>query len=80
MEGRKEKQVNKGGAEGNQPVMVDDEGDGFKQDSVFGVGVLYLLRLGRLLSLTEDDLQALCQTTPQRCVLCNITTLFALFS
>lgn len=53
--------------------MVDDEGDGFKQNSILCVGVLDLLGLGWLLSFVEDGLQTLCQTTSQRCVLCNDT-------
>lgn len=51
--------------------MVDDEGDGFEQNGVLGVGVLDLLGLGRLLGFVEDGLQTLCETTPQRSVLCN---------
>lgn len=51
--------------------MVDNEGDGFKQDSILCVGMLDLLGLGWLLGFIEDGLQALCQTTSQRCVLCN---------
>lgn len=55
----------------DQPVMVDDEGDGFEQNSVLGVGVLDLLGLGWLLGFVEDGLQTLCQTTSQRCILCK---------
>lgn len=38
------------------PVMVDDEGDGFKQNGVLGVGVLDLLGLRRFLGFIEDGL------------------------
>ena len=40
---------------------MDDEGDGLKQNSILGVGVLHLLGLGRLLGLVQDGLQALHQ-------------------
>ena len=49
--------------------MVDDEGDGLKQNRVLCVGVLDLLGLGRLLSFVQDGLQALGEATPQRAVL-----------
>ena len=49
--------------------MVDDEGDGLKQNSILGVGVLHLLGLGRLLGLVQDGLQALGEASPQRAVL-----------
>lgn len=48
---------------GDQPVMVNDEGDGFKQDGILCVRVLNLLGLGRLLGFVEDGLQALCEST-----------------
>lgn len=51
--------------------MVDDEGDGFKQNSVLCIGVLDLLGLGWFLGFIEDGLQALDQTTSQRCILCS---------
>ena len=41
------------------PVIVDDEANGLKEDSVLGVGVLHLLGLGRLLGLVEHSLQTL---------------------
>lgn len=53
---------NSGHCEYDQPVMVDDEGDGFKQNSILCVGVLDLLGLGWLLGLVEDGLQTLYQT------------------
>lgn len=53
------------------PVMVDDEGDGFKQNGVLGVGVLDLLGLRRFLGFIEDGLQTLGETTSQRGVLCK---------
>ena len=40
--------------------MVDDEGDGFKQNCILCIGVLDLLGLGRLLGFIEDGLQTLC--------------------
>ena len=46
---------------GPLPVIVDDEGDGFEEDGVLGVGVLHLLGLGRLLGLVQDGLQTLHQ-------------------
>lgn len=55
----------------DRPVVVDDEGDGFKQNSVLCVGVLDLLGLGGLLGFVEDGLQTLRQAAAQRCVLCN---------
>lgn len=58
-------------SEYDQPVMVDDEGDGFKQNGILCVGVLDLLGFGRLLGFVEDGLQTLCQATSQRCILCN---------
>lgn len=57
--------------EADQPVVVDNEGDGFKQDSILRIGVLDLLGLGWLLGFIEDGLQTLRQTTPQGCILCN---------
>lgn len=51
--------------------MVDDEGDGFKQNGVLRVRVLDLLGLGRLLGFVEDGLQTLRQTAPQRRILCS---------
>lgn len=36
--------------------MVDDEGDGFKQNSILCIGVLDLLGLGRFLGFIEDGL------------------------
>lgn len=56
--------------------MVDDEGNGFKEDSVLCIGVLHFLGLGWLLGFVEDSLQTLGQATPQRCVLCNDKTIF----
>lgn len=41
------------------PVIVDDEANGLKEDSVLGIGVLHLLGLGRLLSLVEHGLKTL---------------------
>lgn len=58
-------------SEYHQPVMMYDEGDGFKQNSILCVGVLDLLGLGWLLGFVEDGLQTLCQTTTQRCILYN---------
>lgn len=49
--------------------MVNNEGNGFKQDSILCVGVLDFLGLGRLLSFIEDGLQTLCETTSQGCIL-----------
>lgn len=43
------------------PVVVDDEADGLEEHGVPGVGVLHLLRLGRLLGLVQHRLQALGQ-------------------
>lgn len=40
----------------DQPVMVDDKGDSFKQNSIPCVGVLDLLGLGWLLGFIEDGL------------------------
>lgn len=57
----------------HRPVVVDDEGNGFKQDSVLCVGVLNLLGLGRLLGFIEDRLQTLGQAAPQRRILCKHT-------
>lgn len=57
--------------ESDQPVVVDNEGDGFEQHSVLRIGVLDLLGLGWLLGFIEDGLQTLCQTTSQGCILCN---------
>lgn len=59
------------GCDSHPPVMEDDEGDGFKQDSVLCIGVLDFLGLWWLLGFIEDGFQALCETTPQGCVLCN---------
>ena len=42
-------------------VVVDDERDGLEEDAVLGVRVLHFLRLGRLLRLVQDRLQALVQ-------------------
>lgn len=55
----------------DQPVVVDDEGNGFEQDSVLCIGVLNLLGLGRLLGFIENRLKTLGQAAPQRCILCN---------
>lgn len=54
-----------------QPVVVDDEGNGFKQDSVLRIGVLNLLGLGRLLGFVKNRLKTLGQAAPQRRILCN---------
>ncbi len=45
------------------PVIVNDERDCFEEYAVLRVGVLNLLRLGRLLRLVQDRLQTLVQTT-----------------
>ena len=52
-------------------VHVNDEVDGLKQDSVLGVGVLHLLRLGWLLSFVQDGLETLRQTCAHARVLCE---------
>lgn len=53
------------------PVVVDDETDGFKEDSILGIGVLDLLGLGWLLGLVEYSLQALNQTSFHCCIFCG---------
>ena len=53
-------------------VHVDDEVDGLEEHGVLGVGVLHLLRLGRLLGLVQDSLQALRQPRANARVLCVI--------
>lgn len=50
--------------------MVDDQTDGLKQHGILGIGVLYLLGLGRLLGLVQYGLQALAQPPPDCRVLC----------
>ena len=50
-------------------VVVDDERDGLEEDAVLGVGVLHLLRLGWLLRLVQDRLQALVEPRPHSGVL-----------
>lgn len=40
---------------------MNDQGNGLKQDAIFGVGVLDLFRLGRLLGFVENRFQALVQ-------------------
>lgn len=49
---------------------MDDEADGFKENGILGIGVLDFLRLGRLLGLIEDSLQALNQATFHCCIFC----------
>lgn len=55
----------------DRPVVVDDEGNGFKQDSILCIGVLNLLGLGRLLGFVKNGLETLGQAAPQRRILCN---------
>lgn len=41
-----------------------DKADGLKENGILGIAVLHLLRLGRLLRLVQDGLQALGETAP----------------
>ncbi len=45
------------------PVVVNDERDCFEENTVLGVRVLNLFRLGRLLGLVQDGLQAFVESS-----------------